>query len=267
MSAFKYTALMIFSFLVLHVAPGPLWADEGVAAITKPSADIDLSFVQPGRISKLLASEGQTVKKGTILATLEDEVEMVQYSLLTQKAEDTTRIEIARAEVAQKEKDLHKMVAAHKKGAVTEWETAHARLDLETTLLNLKYVQFEQGLNQLKKRELKAVLDQFTLASPINGVIEEMKIEVGESVQAFSSIIRVININPLRVDVAVPTSQANSLKNAQKVKVQFSDGSALEGSVENIFTVIDAGANTRRVHVKLPNPNNRPAGERVSVSF
>ena len=50
--------------LILPISPvsaqiSPL---EGIAAVTSPSADVTLSFVQPGRIAEVLIKEGENVK-------------------------------------------------------------------------------------------------------------------------------------------------------------------------------------------------------------
>ena len=49
------TAGLILFFILL----GSSWAAT-IEAITKPSADVDLSFVQPGRILEVTTKEGES---------------------------------------------------------------------------------------------------------------------------------------------------------------------------------------------------------------
>jgi multidrug efflux pump subunit AcrA (membrane-fusion protein) len=65
-----------------------------IEAITKPSADIELSFIQPGKIHSLSVKEGDTVEKGDLLARQEDEIERIQFEILKAKAQNTTRIKL-----------------------------------------------------------------------------------------------------------------------------------------------------------------------------
>jgi RND family efflux transporter MFP subunit len=236
-------------------------------AITKPSADISLSFVQHGKVHEMAVREGDRVAAGDLLASLEGEVEEVQYQLLTARANDTTIIKIARAELLQKEKDLQKMEEAQRNGAVTDWEVDHARLTAETALLEVKLAEFEHAQDQLKHKEFKTALNNLHLKSPIQGIVEEVKIEKGESVQALVPVIRIVNIENLLIDIAVPISRAKALTYNQKAGIKFADEEQVQGKIDNIASVADSAANTLLITVIAPNPGNRPAGERVTVSF
>ncbi len=262
----KLCSIIAVNLLFLLLLPVFSLAVE-IEAVTKPSADIELSFVAPGKIKSLLVKEGNIVKKGSLLARLEDDVESIQHEILSSRAKNTNQIDTARAELAQKEKDLQKMASALKDGAVTDWEVEHAKHAVNIARLALQSAQFEHELDARKQQEIKAVLDQLHLFSPINGTVEEINIETGESIQALSTVMRVVNIDPLLLDVAVPVAQAKKLSANNKVDINSPDGNKSEGYIENISSVADAAATTLRVRVKVSNPDNRPAGQRVSVNF
>jgi RND family efflux transporter MFP subunit len=238
-----------------------------VEAITKPSADISLSFVQHGKVDKVTIREGGHVSVGDLLASLEGQVEMVQYQLLAAKANDTTIIKIGQAELLQKKEDLLKMEEAYRNGAVTDWEVDHARLGVETALLEVELAEFEHAQDQLKHKEFKTALNNLHIRSPVKGIVEEVKIEKGESIQALAPIIRIVDIEDLLIDIAVPLSRAKSLGVNQKAVIKFADGEEVQGKIDHIASVADSAANTLRINVLAPNPGKRPAGERVTVSF
>lgn len=261
----KYFILAIISASFLTVPCIAL--SEEIEAITRPSADIELSFVQPGKIHEINVTEGAMVKEGDLLMRQEDTVEMTQYRILTARAKNTTRIEIAKVKLEQKENDFEKMQSAQKKGAVTDWELGHASLDLKTALLDLQLATFEHDQDILRQKEIKSILDNLHLKSPASGIVEESKVDKGESVKALSPVLRMVTINPLLIDAAVPVSEAKSLTTNQQVTVRYSDSVVSEGYIENISSVADAAAATLRVRIIVPNPGNRPAGERVAVNF
>jgi RND family efflux transporter MFP subunit len=254
-------SLLLFLFMP-HLSHG-----LDVEAITKPSADISLSFVQHGKVDKVMVREGDHVAAGDLLASLEGQVEMVQYQLLTAKAKDTTIIKIGQAELLQKKEDLQQMEKAYRNGAVTDWEVDHARLAAETALLEVKLAEFEHAQDQLKHKEFKTALNNLHIRSPIQGIAEEVKIEKGESVQALAPVIRIVDIENLLIDIAVPVSRAKSLGVNQNAVIKFADEKEVQGKIDNIASVADSAANTLRISVITPNPGNRPAGERVTVSF
>lgn len=265
-ASFKHFAVISVVLLLLQFLPDPGHAVE-VEAITKPSADISLSFVRHGKVDEIMVRKGDHVVAGDLLASLEGQVEKVQYQLLTAKANDTTVIKIARAELLQKEKDLQKMMEAQRNGAVTDWEVDHARLTAETALLEHKLAEFEHAQDQLKQKEFKTALNNLYIRSPIKGIVEEVKTEVGESVQALAPVFRIVNIEELLIDIAVPVSKAKLLALNGIADIKYADDSSVQGRIDNIASVADSAANTLRISVIAPNPDNRPAGERVIVSF
>ena len=265
-AALKYLALLSLCLLLNLFNPYLSHALE-VEAITKPSQDISLSFIQHGKIHEVMVRKGDYVESGDLLVSLEAQEKMIQYQQLTARANEMTVINIAQAELLQKEKDLQQMQKAKGNGAVTDWEVDHARLAVETAMLEVKLAKFEHAQDHLRLQELKTVLNNLHIRSPIQGVVEEVTIEKGESVQALFPVIRVVNIEDLSVDIAVPVSKTKSLVLNQKAVLKFADENQVEGRIDNIASVIDSAANTLRIGVIAPNPDNRPAGERVTVSF
>jgi len=252
----------------------PFFALPGFAAeieaITKPSADVALSFVRGGRILEVLVKEGDVVKRGALLARQEDEAELIQLRQLTTLADDTTKIEGAEADLAQKRADLKRFEWARGEGAATDWEYEHERLNVRNAELALTLARFEQEQNRLKRDELKAQLDRLHLFSPIAGLVEEVTIEPGESAQPLDPVIRVVDIDPLWIDIPVPLAQARKFRKGQEVRVELpssSSGKPARGRIINVSAVADAASDTLRVRVEMPNPSGRPAGEQVKVSF
>ena len=263
---------IIFFFFFLLYPSIPVHAFE-IEAITKPSADIMLSFNRGGRISEVLVKEGDVVKKGKLLSVQEDDAERIQFEQLKAQAEDNTRIEAFEIEMAQKKEDCKKLEWAEKEGAATNWEIDHAKLAAKTAELSLEQALFERELARLRADELESELERFRLYTPISGQVEEVAIEVGESSQPLSPVIRVVKIDPLIIDTPVPLNKALKLKRKQEVSIKVPDYSDMgknnikKGRIVNISGVADAASDTLRIRVEVPNPSRRPAGERVSVIF
>jgi len=264
------TQLRLFGLLAFGPLPC-LGAD--IEAITKPSADIELSFVKPGRVAEVLIKEGDTVKEGQLLAGQDDKVEQIQVLQLQAKAGNKTRIEAAKTELLQKGEDLKKVEGAKKKGAATDWEVEHARLDVSIGRLNLQLATFEHEQDRRKYEEAKADLERLRLLTPIDGQVEEVTIEPGESPQPMKLAVRVVKTDPLWIDIIAPLALARDLKPAQTAAVIFPGhgpdrvGQRIEARIIFVSAVARAGTDTLRVRLEVPNPGRRPAGERVGVSF
>lgn len=244
-------------------------ADIGTRAITNPSADIILSFVQPGRISNVNFKVGDSVKADQTIVRLDDLVEQIRLAQLEAESLNTTRIEATEASLAQKDVDLKKIERAAARNAATELEVEHARLELTVSELSLELSKFEHQQAVRKFEEAKKAIERMSLKSPIDGTIEEIHVETGESINALDDVVRVVQIDPLWIDVPVNLAKASTLKKGETAKVTFPDPNniTIEGKIIYVAAVADAASGTLKVRVEVPNKSRRPAGEHVYVVF
>jgi len=262
----------VYSWLissVLCLGSGAAVPDISIAAITIPSADVTLSFVQPGRIAKIHFKEGYAVETGDALVQLDDADDQVRLAQLKADSENLTNIQAAEASLEQKRVDLKKLEIAAERNAATELEVQHAKLDVKIAELSLKLAIFEHEQAIRKYDEAKIQVSNMSLRSPIDGSIEKIDVETGESVNALESVARVVRIDPLWIDVPVPVANTVKLRLGDSAKILFPapDRNSLSGTIIFKGAVADAASGTLRVRVELPNKSNRPAGEHVRVSF
>lgn len=248
--------------------------EPAIDAITRPSANVILKFTMPGQISSVLVKDGDAVKVGDTLVKLDDRAEKIQVAQLKAEAEDRTRIKAAEAQLAQKRLDLKKYEDAARGGgirAASEMEIEHARLDVEIAILSLDLGKFQQAQNRRKYQEAEIRLNKMKLTSPIAGQVEDLAVEQGESVNALEEVLRIVDIDPLWINVAVPMSQARRLSKNDPVRVEFPDpsktGKAITGRIIHMPAEADAASRTLRIRVEVPNNARRRAGEHVKVTF
>ncbi len=238
-----------------------------IESVTLPKADVFLGFVTGGLVGKVLIKEGDMVGKNKTLASLNDSVERLELARLTALADDRTRLWAAEADLSQKRSDLKKLELAKQQGAATDMELEHATLAVTTAELQVRMEEF-QRLQQKQNRDvLQAKIDRMKIVSPINGKVEQIKIETGESVEALAPVIRVVQIDPLWIDVPVPLASVRGVKVGEEVSVFFPDlpDQAVAGKIIHVASVADAASDTFRIRVEVPNPSRRMAGERVLV--
>lgn len=257
----------------------PAGADKGIRAVTRPSADVALSFVQPGRIAAVSVKEGDLVRAGQVLVRQDDVAEQILVTQLKAQSEDMTQIRAGAASLAQKRVDLQKLEKAAAGNAATVLEVEHARLDVTIAELSLELARFEHEQAGRKYQEQKTRVENMQIKSPVDGSVEKIDVEVGESVNTTTQAIQVVQIDPLWIDVPVPLAQALDLKTGQTAQVAFrpsdqqgkapsgSPGAVGQGRIIFVAAVADAASGTLRVRVEVPNKAKRPAGEQVLVTF
>lgn len=263
---------IMLSFATAGLGPSaPAGAASGIRAVTRPSADITLSFVQPGRIALLPFKEGDVVQADQVLIRQDDAAEQILLAQLKAQAEDTTQIRAAAASLAQKKVDLAKLEKAAASNAATTLEVEHARLDVTIAGLSHELAKFEHEQAIRKHQEQEVRVKNMRLTSPIDGRIEKIDVEVGESVNALADVVRVVRIDPLWIDAPVPLQEALGLKPGMTARIRAvgAESSTAIGQGQVIFVgaVADAASGTLRVRIEAPNKSNRPAGEQVLVSF
>ena len=262
----------VFSAVLIGLMTGmPVWSRaETLQGITAPNADITLSFVVAGRVSDVQVEPGTTVEKDQLLVHLYDEPEKIQCQQLKMLSEDRTKINAAKAELAQKQVDLKKLEQARAKGAASVWEVEHLFLNVRIAELSLQSAILEQQQYRQRYDHASSQLVRMRLAAPIAGLVEEVSVEVGESIGTLGPVVRIVQNDPLWIDVPVPMAQALDLTVDQDVWITFPGATAEatpNGRIINISAVADAASETLRIRIEVPNPLKRPAGERVAVAF
>jgi RND family efflux transporter MFP subunit len=269
--------MAVAAALALASAPGAegLPDADGVEAITRPSEDVTMSFVRPGWIAKVLVKPGDVVRKGQLLIQMDDRAEQVQFKKLQAQADDTTRKRAAQAKLNLANFMVTQTKWAHKRGAATKLEVQEKELEAKISELSLELAKFEHGQSQLERDSAAEQLKRMQLRSPVDGVVEQVVIEEGESAEANQPLIQIVKTDPLWVDVPVPAGQVRALKLAVNdpamVRHPCGDGekppAEVVGRILYLARVVEAGSTTRNVRVELPNVAGRPAGEHVKIKF
>jgi len=256
-------------FLTLLMVAQSWGASEKIAAVTVPSADVTLSFTQPGLIAKTYVKQGDVVESGQLLVQQDDAIERAQLTQIEEKSQNTSQIQASQASLDQKKVDLKKLEKAAERDAATELEVEHARLEVRMAELSLEIAKLEHHQDQLKCQEARIRVEKKQLRSPIAGSVEKVEVEPGESINALEGVARVVQIDPLWTDVPVPLTTARTLRPGQKALVEFPEAqaTAFTGRVIFVAAVADAASGTLLVRVEVPNEARRPAGDHVRVGF
>ncbi|MCM8539262.1 MAG: efflux RND transporter periplasmic adaptor subunit [Lentisphaeraceae bacterium] len=241
---------------------------QDLEGVTTPSADVSASFTVPALVEELKVKEGQFVKKGEVLAIQQKHVEEQQLVRLRKEATATALIDKANVEIDYYTKDVESLREALIKGASSKKELNDSVLKLRTAELGLKEAQFNKEIAALKVKELESKITQYVLRSPVDGIVEKLSIEPGESPKTGEEHIRIVQVTPMWVEVPVPRNIAIALNKTTKSKVFFPDNKIGEyAKIIFISPVADTASDTVRVRLELANENKRLVGERVKVTF
>lgn len=250
-------------------AVAPLAQADSLGCLIAPSRVVNVGAPVTGVLSTVKVERGDRVGKGQLLATMRADLERAQVDLAgsraradadmqaAQKSYDFARRKLARNEDLFRQEFVSAQLVEQSR---TEAELARARLRQAEEQTRHSGKELGVANAQLRLRSVK---------SPIDGVVLERFLAEGERVED-RPILRVATLDPLHVEVVMPSSVYGQVHLGQESRVQadLAGLAPLQGRVILVDQVIDPASNTFRARVELPNPEGRvPAGLRCKASF
>ena len=194
-----------------------------------PDEEVDLSFETSGKIIEINFEEGSLVKKGQLLAKVNDRPLQAQLQRLVAQlklAEDRVFHQNALLERDAVSKEAYEQVK-------TELATLNADIDL-----------------------IEANIAQTELRAPFDGVIGLRQVSVGTYASPSTIVAKLTKVSPLKVEFSVPERYANDVKIGAGVDF------GLEGKLETFHAKVyaresrmDQNTHTLTLRALYPNAN------------
>ena len=157
----------------------------------------------------------------------------------------------------------------YQKNFVSQQVKDQAITEAEVAEMRLRQARESQRQAKHELALANAQMNQRTIRSPLSGVVVEKYLSEGERVEE-KAVVKVATIDPLRVEVIVPSTHFSKIKTGMvaSVKPDMADAEARTATVIVVDRVIDAASNSFRVRLELPNPDNAlPPGLRCKLDF
>ncbi len=182
-----------------------------------------------GRLTKVRPREGQFVKRGQLVASVDLE------SMTKQRAEVEISLSLAKDLFARQKRLWDQKIG-------TEIQFVQAKNSVERLEKSLETIDFQ--------------LTKSSIFAPISGVIEKVFLKTGELAGPGSPILQILNTTKVKVKVDVPERYLKSVRSGQLVKVEFP---ALEETrnarITRISPTINPVNRTFEVVINLNNAN------------
>jgi membrane fusion protein (multidrug efflux system) len=211
---------------VANVQLGDISSYILLSSTIETESSVDVFPQTIGLVDDLLVEEGDHVRKGSILARLEDE----EYAL------DEAKAEVAFRKLENDFKRIEKMYH-DELISVEEYENA----------------RFELRQAELEWQKAKLLLKYTRIDAPIGGVVSERLINVGDRIASSTKIFSIVNLDSLIAVVRIPEREIDQVRLNQDVMVSsdFIRGIGIEGWVKRISPVVDPNSGTFKVTVGL----------------
>ena len=229
---------------VTVVAPTRGPAVEAIYATgsVEPTVSMPIAPRIAGRLASLDVDEGSSVRKGQVLARLDDED-------LKSTVEELT----ARAEYARSQHERTRNLVD--RGFMSKAELDRTRADLSAAEASLKRAQTQR--------------DFMALTAPADGTIIRRDGEVGQYIPAGQAVFYLSCCAPLRVTAEVDEEDIPRVRIGQKVVLRADaiPGRVFDGQVSDITPRGDPVARSYRVRIKLADPKPFRVGMTVDANL
>ena len=252
--------LLPAGLVAASVKPDP--AAGELMCVILPDEQVEVSSPVAGIIGEVLVRRSDRVVRGEVLARLESSVEEATVALTDARAATNAEFQLRKVELGYDVQRRDRLQTLHANNTVSLQIREDGDRGADTTRLRLKLAEDQRHEAMLEKRRADAVLSLKTIRSPIDGVVVEQYKRVGEYVED-KPILRVVRLNPLRVELIAPLSLFGLVQPGMQVAVRPETAPEHEriATVTMVDAVVDPGSATFGIHLELPNPSlELPAG-------
>ncbi len=268
----RFTIPVLAILAVMPVFAAPLFAGEverEFDCVIEPGMVVDLSSRVDGILETLHVDRGDWVEANEEVARLESGAEAAAVEYAQARSVMEAEIRSLKVSLGYGWRNRKRLSELHKKELVSAEEIDRVKTETRIAKHKLQQAEENKRLAELELARAEETLKHHIIRSPIDGVIAERYVDPGESVED-RPIVKIAQIDPLRVEVVVPISEFGRIRTGQKAIVhpEAAIGGRYESTVHIVDPIINAASGTFRVTLLLPNPERKlTSGLRCEVSF
>lgn len=244
-------------------------AAQPLGCLIEPFRISDVGSPVIGVIESTLVERGDLVRAGQPLATLRADVERQSVAVAASKAQAIGEVRAAEATVELARQKLVRAKDLADQQFISGQALEQARADFQVAEQRLEQAREQRGIFAREHDLAQAQLGLRTIRSPVTGVIAERFLSAGERVEE-KAMFRVAVVNPLRVEVVLPSTYFSAVRTGMTVTVtpDFPGASPRLARVTVVDRLIDGASNTFRIRAELPNADfSLPAGLRCKADL
>jgi multidrug efflux system membrane fusion protein len=179
-----------------------------------------------GFVAELRVRRGTAVKEGEVIAVLSDEAR-------------EANVQQAQARLDQRRKEYDARRALVEQGNLPRLNLAQFEADLKGAEAALAAAEAER--------------DRGIVVSPLDGVVNELPVELGQALQPGAPIAAVIAREPMLAVVEVSERRIGGVRVGDFADVRLATGRTAEGKVRFVSARATAQTRTYRVDIEIPN--------------
>jgi len=246
-------------------------AAEGFDCLVEPSQVVEVRAPVDGVIASIGVQRGDVVRRGQPLVVLQSEAEKLGVELARQRMRMEGPIAAARNRVEYATKKRTRIADLQKENFASAQLADEADIERRLAEAELQSAIESREMAKVELRRAEELLALRTMSAPFNGVVVDRMLNPGDLAESGSGrkpVLKVAQIDPMRVDVPLPAALFGSVKVGASASVTpVVGGGRFIASVRSVDRIIDAASGTFVVRLEVPNPQGKvPGGARCSAT-
>lgn len=195
-------------------------------------AEADVLAKVAGEVVEILVEEGDEVSEGQVLARLDG---------------DRLRLELKETEARLRklERDYQRNIDLNEKGLISEGDFDRIKFDMEALRAAYNLAKLEVDYTQIR--------------APIDGVVSERYIKLGNTLAVGDPVFRVTQLDPLVAYLFVPEREFRKIGSGQPagIAVDALSGPPVVAEVTRVSPIVDPETGTFKVTIEIDDPARR----------
>lgn len=199
-----------------------------------------------GRVTRLLAREGEPVEAGQVV--LEVDRERRELQLANEKA----MLSAAREEIAQAERELRRIRSLHQRQAASDAQLDAAETALRSARARLESAEAQRGLAELALRNA-------AVTAPFDGIVARRFVSAGDYVSVGQPLFDLVALDPIEVEFRLAEADSGRVDVGDVVDVRVAPypDEVFSATVHMVSPRIDPATRTLRVKARVDNEKRR----------
>ena len=212
-----------------------------ISGSLEPKVEARMRAEIAGPVEQTYAEEGQRVRRGVLLARIDDSSTRDAY-LSAQSA-----VRSAESALQNAQRNAERATRLAQAGALPE-------RDLETAVWNQTNAEGALADARARLASAQKQVGHTEVRSPIDGVVSERPVAPGDVVQVGAAMFTIVDLRSLRLEASLPASDMDRLRVGTPVEFGVTGSDRrFTGRIERINPAVDPATRQVRIYVAIPN--------------
>jgi len=216
---------------VMKVSSEQMMQNVSLFGKTESYREVELKTEESGRVESIDFEKGSFAREGTVILSLAVD----DRKNLLDKAE---------SDLKSKQISYEAKLSLKEKGLSSNSAVSSAKSDLELAKANVEKAKLD--------------LEHTKIKAPFDGIIEDRYVEIGDVVSTGQSVVKIVDLDPIKVVGYISENIRNRVKLGNKVIVEFPNiNRIVESKISYLASSANSATRTYKFEIEIPNKDSR----------